>query len=551
MKRKRIFALLLAAVLLITLTACGERDNGGEDAERPTLRAYVCADPQTLDPAMESDPGAQSIIAALYEGLMRVRSDGSGNAAATEGVAKEYTVKNNYDNTVTYTFTLRSSARWSDGEKVSADDFVYAWRRLADPKRNSPNSALLRMVSGYDTVQKTGDTAALGVEALNESTFAVKLTAPCIYFLDTVCTSPAAVPLRADVVESTEGWETHIPAVTNGPFTVSVWERGKGLRAVCNPEYYENRLVTLDGVDFVFAASPDEAYTRWKNGEIDYIARLSDRASEELAAEQGDAFAPRPLAVTCCALYNHMTDAFSVDALRQAFDMALDREALAEAAGVTAVPAAGLVPYGVTSDPAVAEDFRTAGGDLFAAYPQEAAERSAAIRGLLADGGQSLSALRCIYADGSVPQAAVDAAVGSWRRELGVDITPEPLTQEEFDRCVAEGDFDIALSKLAGLYNDPMAFLAPLRSEHSVLGYSNPTYDLLLGVAESATDTVARSAFLHDAEAMVLEDCAVSPLYFESAAVCSDEWSGILTDCLGRSYFTAAVPAAQAEQNVF
>ena len=128
---KRITALALCALMLLgLLSGCGEKKQGDE---KFVLNVSVCNVIDSLDPAMNTDADADSVFYALYENLMRESDDGSGEVTLTNGMAKEYTEETNYDGSVTYRFTLRSTARWSDGEKVTADDFVYAWQRLADP----------------------------------------------------------------------------------------------------------------------------------------------------------------------------------------------------------------------------------------------------------------------------------------------------------------------------------------------------------------------------------------------------------------------------------
>ena len=142
---KRITALALCALMLLgLLSGCGEKKQGDE---KFVLNVSVCNVIDSLDPAMNTDADADSVFYALYENLMRESDDGSGEVTLTNGMAKEYTEETNYDGSVTYRFTLRSTARWSDGEKVTADDFVYAWQRLADPATDSPNHALMSVVA--------------------------------------------------------------------------------------------------------------------------------------------------------------------------------------------------------------------------------------------------------------------------------------------------------------------------------------------------------------------------------------------------------------------
>ena len=137
MLRRSVCLLLCAALFLTLLAGCGKQEEPAEDF---VVSAAVCGPLETLDPTMNTDVGTESLLSTLFEGLMRMRDDGAGKAVAVAGIAKEYIEEKNYDDTVTYTFTLRSAARWSDGERVTAEDFVYAWQRLAwsIPRRRHP-----------------------------------------------------------------------------------------------------------------------------------------------------------------------------------------------------------------------------------------------------------------------------------------------------------------------------------------------------------------------------------------------------------------------------
>ena len=280
---KRIAALLLGTTLLLgLLSGCGNKKQGNE---KLVLNVGVCGAIDSLDPAMNTDTDADSIFHALYENLMRESDDGSGEVMLTNGMAKEYTEETNYDGTVTYRFTLRSTARWSDGEKVTADDFVYAWQRLADPATNSPNHSLMSVVAGYDEVRETGNKAKLQVSAKDKSTFVVTLSAPCAYFIEGICTAVATMPLRRDLAESTTFDKA--PLVSNGAYCAEKWSRGGELTAARNAEYYEARIVGPDTLRFVFADSSREAWELYESGEIDYVDHLPDEVIAEFSKQDG------------------------------------------------------------------------------------------------------------------------------------------------------------------------------------------------------------------------------------------------------------------------
>lgn len=536
---RRFLCVLLGTVLLAGLLTGCEKSNNEEDAERYTLTAAVCGPLTTLDPAMVTDAGEESVLGALFEGLLRLRDDGSGHASVTYGMAKEYIEETNYDGTVTYTFTLRSAARWSDGTRVKAEDFVYAWQRLVDPTTESPNAALLSMVSGYDEVRETGDVSALGVKAKGESTFIVTLDAPCAYFISGVCTASAAAPLRRAEVEKNASWDYSASLVTNGAYRIESWDRNDQILLTRNAEYYEGKLVLPDALCFRFETDEETKRALVLSGELDYAANVLCADDDEAAPLAHTA----PLAATQCVLYNHLTDTFSDATIRQAFDLALDREALTSLSGTFRTAATGCVPTGISDMPDAEEDFRTAGGDFFVASEENA---TLAARLLTSSGhyqGAGLPTLRLVYLDGEQNRVVASALRLAWRNVLGVTVELVALDEEAYDTALAAGDFDLALTTLSARWDDALEYLEPFSgdSARNVCGYHNSTYDLLIGVAGSTDDLNARTAFLHDAEEILLEDYAVSPLCFSGTSYLLREGLvGVAHDAFAHVYFFSA-----------
>ncbi len=539
--KKPICILLSALMLMSALSGCAEKET--PESERFVLRAYVCGRIETLDPAMNTDTRAESIFCALYENLMRVDDDGEGRLRVVPGVAKEYEEIANADGTVDYVFTLRSSARWSDGTRVKARDFAYAWRRLVNPETESPNHELLSMVQGYDAVRETGDTNLLAVKADGDTTFRVTLSAPCSYFLGEVCTAVATMPLRSDAAQKDQEWTSSSSALCNGPYQVSLWAKEEYVQLRRNPSYYEKRTAGPDVLRFLFCTNAEEAWRLYEEERLDYTAFPPERAE---GAE------PLPLRSTACVLYNHMSEVFSNEHVRRAFDLSLDRVKIAAATGTGAVPATGLVPSGVVNAEADEEDdFRAAGGTLCAADEEGYSLRCLEAESELRTGGywgaQGFPTVNCLYVAGDEARAIAAETAAVWHEQLGVAVTTEGLTREEFDRRVNAGDYDLAIDMLSAYGGDAMEYLVPFEGAdgNNALHYVSRPYDLLIGVAESSRDAAARAAFLHDAEELLLGDAALSPLCFRSAAyVLRPGLSGVRHDLRGNAYFTAVARGA-------
>ena len=516
---------------LLALTLCmGLLSGCSQEEARPGLSVCVGADVETLDPIYATAEGDQTILVHLYENLMRVTLDTSGGTTVTGGMAKSYTQERNADGTVTCTFRLRS-AKWSDGQAVTANDFVYAWRRLADPASGSPYASILSVVAGYEQVVETGDTSLLQVSAKNDSTLEVVLNGNYDWFLTEVCTSPATLPLRQDVVttlrdaavernraaaeetgqEGTERWWSDPAAlVTNGAYVPGTYTQGESFTLTENTRYYGS--ITGPGeLNFYFADTAEEASELYRNETVDLVWPLRDEEIERQAE-----VTPLTELGTYTVLFNCNQAVFADQQVRQAMVMAIDRNGAAEAAGITARPAEGLVPPGVPGEDG--EDFRT-DAVLLDNDPEAYAERCTQARQVLEqagyDSGSYLGQLEYLYVDTPENAAVAQELARQWSEALRVNVTPVAVSGTELRAALRSGDYTLAGLNLKAVGNDAECFLKQWTSDQgsNVVGYANSAYDTLLSIIAKADDGTARMGCLHDAEVLLLDDAALAPLY--------------------------------------
>ena len=544
-RRMATLALCLALMLGI-LAGCG-----GE-APGISLRVSMGPEADSYDPIRAETPEAETVLVHLYENLLRLTPDPSGGTALAPGVAKKYDVEENYDGTVTYTFRLRA-AKWSDGQAVTAGDFVYAWQRLADPVTASPSASLLSAVAGYDEVRSSGDASKLQVSAPDDSTFVVTLLGKCDWFLEDVCTDSATMPLRQDNLQrlkeaaiqanlqteeqggtGTLNWASDpTKLVTNGPYTASRGEEGELILTAS--ETYVGGVSGPEELRVLFHETAEEAWETYEAGEADFVSPLP-RAETEIRAEED--WASVSLLCTTVLLFNTQGENFNDAESRKAFSLAIDRQALSDLTEEVSRPADGLVPYGVPDENG--EDFRARGGDLLGESGTEEALTQA--RTLLEESSYaSASVPRFVYEDTAENALLADALWRTWMKALRVRLERIPLSADELRETLAAGDYDLALTDLRGDARDAESFLAPWRGDSSgnLVGYENGAYDTLLKVIRSASDEKARQGCLHDAEALLLDDCPVAPLLFTASAwEARDGLVGILRD--GRGFFSFA-----------
>ena len=465
----------------------------------------------------------------LYENLMRVTEDGDGNTTVVNGMAKSVETEENTDGTVTYTFQLRS-ADWSDGQRVQAEDFVYAWRRLADPSSHSPYASLLSVVCGYQEAREAGDMSLLQVSAESDTVFQVTLTGKYDWFLREVCTSPATMPLREDVVQrlkeaqntgedgtAASWWSDPLALVTNGPYQAEEYAEGSYLQLTAREDNGRSGPYRLI---FQFAASAGEAQELYNQDLVDAVWPLTEERLQELS--QDEDWSPIPQLATYSVVYNCDSEGALADtAIRRALTLAVDRNALAELAGVTAQAAEGFIPPGVPGDEEA--DFRTSGGALLENDPESYAERCAQARSILSDAGYSgdgLGELEYLYVEDGATGAVAQELCRQWREVLDVDVTPRAVTSQELWSALRGGEYTLAGVNLEAPGNDAECFLMDWISDSydNVANYENSAYDTLMSIIARASDGTARMGCLHDAEALLLEDQVLNPLYTEGTA---------------------------------
>ena len=553
---KRRLALLLAAALCAAaLSGCGRSGDALE------LSVWVGGAPEELDPIYAGQTADQTILVHLYENLMRRTA-----AGVTEGMARSAESEENPDGTVTWTFQLRD-AEWSDGRQVLAADFVYAWQRLADPANGSPSASLLSVVAGYDAVRETGDATLLQVTAEDDRTLVVVLNGNYSWFLTEVCTSPATMPLRQDLVAGgaepeetaedaeaepeaveTEPWWSDLSAlVTNGPYQVSGYQAGESLTLTASGTYHDG-VSGPQTLTFHFAETAEGGQALYDAGTVDFLGALPEERLAALVEEESPALTPE-LGVRA-VIFNCAQDTLMDARVRLALSLVIDRTAAAEAAGPAARAAEGLIPPGVPESEEA--DFRATGGALLDNAPEHREKLAEQARALLEEAGyadvQDLGELEYLYVDEGNSAAVAQSLVDAWRSALGLRVTARAVTAEELDTALQDGTFSLAETEVRALGNDAECFLLQWASTspENRARYANSAYDTLLSVIAGAEDETARLGCLHDAEALLLEEGAVAPLYTTVTAwTLRDSLTGVLRDGRGWFSFAAVVPRSE------
>ena len=519
-------ALVLAMTMVLSLAACGEEEEG------TVLRVCLGGAQDSLDPVdTESDDNA-TILYHLYENLLRQKSEGVGAVTLDYAVCSAYTEMDNYDGTITYSFVISPTAKWSDGKAVTAEDFVYSWRRLL--MTEGENRELLSMIQGYEEAIESGDAQKLAVSVTEDGMLQVTLSYHCPYFLTAVCAGAATMPVRQDVVERAgESFGTNAGSiVTNGAYVMANWEKRERLDLVRNPASESTR--GADKLQFIFETSRETAYERFNAGEIDYIAYLPDEAVEKL--KQNEEWVPTPAGMTEAILFNR-SKAFDDFALRKAFTLATNVESIEMGLMPADQIATGLVPYGIRESDG--EDFRTVGGELLHLHATAYEERCAEAKALLRQQETLPGEVELIYIADAVRESQVQILRTGWQDGLGIRVKLIPLTEEEMELRLAEDDYDMAWLTVRALCADGSVFLESGSSGlEEAIAEDDVEYSRLMSVLRGALDPLARDNYLHAAEKMTFEECSVLPLIFKGTTQTRrDGVRGVGYDGLGRYLF--------------
>ena len=315
-----------------------------------TLRINLASEPDRLDPALLYTVDGACLAVNSFAGLYTHAADGTLQPELATG----YTVS---DDGLTYTFTLREGLAWSDGEPLTAEDFVYSWQRAADPANGAVYSYLYSVIAGYGTEE------GLAVSASEDGlSFTVELAAPCPYMLD-LAAFPAFYPVPQHCVEAAEGylnedgslldpgaWATEAGFVTSGAYTLESWTHDESMVYVKNPNYWNAQSVTMERLEFMLSADDATVYAAYRAGDLDFIDTIP---ADEMPAllESGDPefyVADNLGTYFLCfnvnsPMFEGMTDAQAAN-VRKAISMLIDRTWISETVRLTEPPANTFVP---------------------------------------------------------------------------------------------------------------------------------------------------------------------------------------------------------------
>ncbi|PEH52209.1 oligopeptide ABC transporter substrate-binding protein OppA [Yersinia kristensenii] len=460
----------------------------------------------SLDPHKVEGNPETNIILNLLEGL--VSNDANGHIIPA--------VASHWDNDgyKVWTFHLRDNAVWSDDTPVTAQDFVYSWQRLANPKIGSPYVSYLQyaQIDNVDAVLKgVKKPDELGVKALDAKTLQVTLTEPVPYFIN-MLSHTSLKPVKRDVVEKYgDKWTLPQNFVGNGAYKLKDWVVNERIVLERSPTYWNNKETIINQATFLPITSEVSDINRYRSGEIDITN--SAIPPNLFAKMKKDLPAQVHVSPYLCTFYyeiNNQKAPFTDARVRTAIKLTLDRDIIA-----TKIMGQGQISaYGFTPT-------FTEGGNFtvpeWASWTQE--KRNVEARKLLAEAGfnaENPLKFNLLYNTSDQNKQQAIAAASMWQKNLGATVT---LQNQEWKTSLEsrhQGQFDVARATWCGDYNEPTAFLNMLLSDSSnnTFFYKNPEFDVLLAKTLAAPDAKARAALYQQAENLLDKDSAMVPVYY-------------------------------------
>ncbi|UOO82639.1 ABC transporter substrate-binding protein [Uruburuella testudinis] len=499
----------LAVAAALALSACGGSEPAAQQAAAVPADAITrnnVTEPQSLDPHQITGVPEINIVRDLFEGLVETDEKGDIIPAVAESWHSD-------DNKV-WTFTLRADAKWSNGEPVTAEDFVYSWRRLVDPNTASPYASYLQAakIDNIDDILAAKKAPeSLGVKAIDPQTLEITLTAPVPYFPKMLYHAATKPVHRATVEKFGVKWTQPEHFVGNGAYKISKWVVNERIELAKNPEYRDAAAVKTERMVFLPIGSQTDDVARYKAGEVDITDALPPEMFAKLRAEHPDELKISPYLCTYYLEINNQKAPFDDARVRKALALTLDRDTIAAkvlgrgeepAYNLTRVGTADFVPY----VPAWTKMDYTA--------------RIDEAKKLLAQAGYSEGkplTFTFLYNTSEQHKKIAVAAASMWKQALGfVNVKLENQEWKTYLDNRRNGNYQLARASWCGDYNEPSTFLNTLRSGNSSnrAFYQSAEYDALLDkTLDADIDAAARSELYRRAESKIDEDAAIIPVY--------------------------------------
>lgn len=498
-------ALLASTIAAGPVLAAGTHPVTGEAlADDQTFTYRILDEHSSVDPQVVEDVTGSELVRDLFEGLMNQNADG----ALVPGVATGYEIS---DDKLTYTFTLRDDAKWSNGEPVVAGDFVYAWQRAVSPELASPYAWYMELTSianAADIIAGDAGIETLGVAAPDDKTLVVTLSEPLPYFPQMV-THATLFPVHPATVEAHGSeWTKPENIVSNGAYVLTEHIPNERSVRERNEMYWDNAKTIIDKTVALVINDENTALIRWEAGELDRTEVPAGQFPRLQKEHPGEAISfPR----LCNYYYTfNLSDtgpeAFKDVRVRKALALAVDRKIITENV------LAGGQPEAYTFTPAATAGFEVPDVEIASMTQAERDEMAAELLVEAGYGPDNPLKFDMIYNTSEAHEKIAVAMTQMWKQKLGVEATLANMEWKTFLEIRGNQDFELARGAWCGDYNEASTFLDLLTtpSGYNDGKYSNAMIDDLMVSAKTADDT---QSIYTKVEQIIAEEQPIIPIY--------------------------------------
>ncbi|MGG0130554.1 peptide ABC transporter substrate-binding protein [Bacillus tropicus] len=532
MKRKKSHLMVMALVTSLLLTACNNKENKSDkEVKKQVLNVTVSEEIPSLDTAKTMDGTSAHIMQNIFEGLYALDDQDQPIPAVAKSFKRSEDGKK-------YTFDLRKDAKWSNGDNVTAHDFMFAWKRAIIPETASQYASMLFYVKNAKEINKgTMPLDALGVKVINDYKLEVELEQPIPYFLQLLAL-PIYLPQHESFLKE-QGKNYALEPnnlIYNGPFVLEKWKHEQEFQLKKNATYWDEKKVKLDEINFQIVKDTMTVVNLYEAGDLDRVPINSQfvdkyKGSKELhmSSEPGIAM----------LRFNEQNNALASKKVRQSISFALNKEDfVAHFINNGAKPASGLVPVGHVNEE-TGKDFRKENGDLSSYDLQNAKKIWAEAKKELGVERVNLEFLTFEQDNAKRMAEYIKGDLEKNLQGLTIQIKQQPFKQKL--QLEQTGAYDISMANWGPDYKDPISYLELFTTGNlnNKMNYSNLHYDELIKKAKTdfVLEPEKRWGALLEAEQVLLEDATVAPLYqIGSAYVQKDYVRGIEKHQFGGIY---------------
>src|SRR6056300_852018 len=495
--------------MLFLLGGCSAPSNVENAIEDKILHFGLGSEPQYLDPHLASSVSAHNVIIALIEGLV---SEDPKTLKPLPGVAESWDIS---EDGLLYTFHLRKNAKWSNGDPVTAHDFVYSYRRILNPNLASQYASMLHGLKNARKYHEEGlkwEEAKVGAVAIDNHTLQLTLENPTPYFLELLnhySWFPAHPPTikKFDAFEK-QGtpWTRPGNYVGNGPFILSEHKVNSVIEVKKNPNYWDAETVSLEAIRFYPIESADTEERAFRSGFLHLTQTVSPDRIDFLKQNHPEIIHFEPYLGTYFYRFNLEEPPFDDVRVRLAFNLATDRQAIVEK-----VTKGGQVPARCFTPPG------TGGFSPESRFRFDPQKAKALIQDYLDEKGlKSLPKIELKYNTSEGHKKVAEALQGMWKNHLGAEIQLLNMEWKVFLSTIEKRDFSLARAGWIGDYVDANTFLHMWRTGdgHNNTGWSNARYDELLELAAKESDSEKRFSYFEECEKLLSEHAPILPIYF-------------------------------------